>query len=61
MPRPSELAISTSALNRLVKEESSYRKELANQEARLKKLEQSDKADEDGNREYNLKQEVCDT
>ena len=62
MPRPSELAIHTAALTRLVKEESSYRKELAEQEARLKNLESGGgataEAEEEGNREFALRQEV---
>lgn len=56
MPPPSPLAIATSSLQRLVKEEASYYKELEKQEARLKKVEAS--TEEDENREYTLKQEV---
>lgn len=56
MPPPSPLAIATSSLQRLVKEEASYYKELEKQEARLKKIEES--TEEDENREYTLKQEV---
>ena len=52
---PSQLSIATSSLNRLVKEENSYHKELEQQQARLKKLEQPS-ADE--NAEYMIKQEV---
>ncbi|OBT75949.1 hypothetical protein VF21_05808 [Pseudogymnoascus sp. 05NY08] len=55
MPPPSPLAIATSSLQRLVKEEASYYKELEKQEARLKKIEES--TEEDENREYTLKQE----
>jgi len=55
MPPPSPLAIATSSLKRLVKEEASYYKELEKQEARLKKTQES--ADEDGNKEYSIKQE----
>ena len=54
MPR-SHLSIATSSLQRLVKEESSYHKELEQQEARLKKLE-SEPDEENG--EYMVKQEV---
>lgn len=56
MPPPSPLAIATSSLQRLVKEEASYYKELEKQQARLKKAEES--TEEDENREYTLKQEV---
>lgn len=55
---PSQLTIATSSLQRLIKEEASYHKELSQQEARLKKLE-SETGDE--NREYMIKQEVCHT
>lgn len=58
MAPPSPLAIATSSLVRLVKEEGSYHKELKSQETRLEKLLQNT-SDEDGNREYELKQEVC--
>jgi hypothetical protein len=57
MPPPSPLAIATSVVQRLVKEETSYHKELKSQEARLEKLVSSTEADE--NKEYQLKQEVC--
>jgi tubulin-specific chaperone A len=56
MPPPSPLAIATSVVQRLVKEETSYHKELKSQEARLEKLVSSTEADE--NKEYQLKQEV---
>lgn len=56
MAPPSQLTISTGAVQRLVKEESSYHKELKSQEARLEKLLGS--KDEDENAEYQLKQEV---
>jgi tubulin-specific chaperone A len=55
MPAPSKLAIATSSLQRLVKEEASYHKELAGHETRIAKLE-ADKSDE--NADYMLKQEV---
>ncbi|KAJ4347105.1 tubulin folding cofactor A [Didymosphaeria variabile] len=54
MPPPSKLAVATSSLARLVKEEASYYKEMEQQEARIKKLEAG--SDED-NAEYLLKQE----
>ena len=57
MPPPSPLAISCSSVQRLLKEESTYRAELASQERRLQKLE-SDDGEDDGNREYLIKQEV---
>jgi tubulin-specific chaperone A len=56
MAPPSQLTIATSSVQRLVKEEASYHKELTGQEKRLEKLLAS--TDEDENREYSLKQEV---
>lgn len=56
MAPPSQLAIATSALQRLVKEEASYEKELKGQETRLEKILST--KDEDENAEYKLKQEV---
>jgi tubulin-specific chaperone A len=56
MPPPSQLAIATSSVQRLVKEEASYYKELQQQEARLEKTQAS--KDEDENAEYQVKQEV---
>lgn len=55
MPPPSQLSIASSALQRLVKEEASYHKELEQQEARIAKLE---KETGDENAEFTLKQEV---
>lgn len=55
MGPPSQLAIATSAVNRLVKEEKSYREELKHQEASIAKLEQGGG---DENAEYTLRQEV---
>ena len=55
MPPPSKLAVATSSLGRLVKEEASYYKEMEQQETRIKKLEAG--SDEE-NAEYMLKQEV---
>ncbi|EMC96105.1 hypothetical protein BAUCODRAFT_34889 [Baudoinia panamericana UAMH 10762] len=52
---PSALAIATSSLNRLVKEEKSYHAELEQQKARITKLEQSGSGDE--NAEFTLRQE----
>ncbi len=62
MPAPSDLAIATKAVQRLVKDEKFYRAELVKQEARLKALEDEISAggpDLDPNAEYVLKQEVC--
>ncbi|KAJ9653880.1 tubulin folding cofactor A [Neophaeococcomyces mojaviensis] len=53
---PSQLQIATSVLQRLVKEEASYHKELESQQKRIADLEKSTD-DEDGNREFKLKQE----
>lgn len=60
MPPPSPLAIATSSINRLLKEELSYEKELTNQKARLAALQQSDSTNEDevGNAAFRLRQEV---
>ncbi|KAL3419215.1 tubulin-specific chaperone Rbl2 [Phlyctema vagabunda] len=55
MAPPSPLAIATGSVQRLVKEEGSYHKELASQETRLQKL--LDNTAEDENKEYLLKQE----
>jgi hypothetical protein len=61
MAPPTPLAIATQAVNRLVKEESYYHKEQANQEKRIKKLAEdieNNSPDLDSNAEYILKQEV---
>ena len=64
MGPPSQLSIATSSINRLLKEESSYRTELA---AQQKSVEQSqteagaggaEEGEEKGNREFSLRQEV---
>ncbi|KAG4414746.1 hypothetical protein IFR04_012133 [Cadophora malorum] len=55
MAPPTPLAIATSSLQRLVKEELSYEKELQGQEARLEKILAT--KDEDENAEYKLNQE----
>ncbi|PNP47486.1 tubulin binding cofactor A [Trichoderma gamsii] len=60
MPPPSPLVIATGAVNRLLKEEASYHKELEEQEAQLKAQEEKVKSgqeDEDGNATYILKQQ----
>ncbi|KAK7414312.1 tubulin folding cofactor A [Neonectria punicea] len=59
MPPPSQLAIATSSVTRLLKEEVSYHKELAQQEAQIKALQEkieSGQGNEDGNGEFMLKQ-----
>lgn len=58
MPPPSQLAIATSSLNRLVKEEASYHKEMEQQQASIAKLEQGSN-DEDENADFTLRQQVC--
>ncbi|KAI1335649.1 putative tubulin-specific chaperone Rbl2 [Xylariaceae sp. FL0016] len=62
MPTPSPLAIATQAVQRLVKEETYYQKELAQQSAKVAKLEAELKqagseTSQDGNAEFILKQE----
>ncbi|GIJ88505.1 hypothetical protein Asppvi_007429 [Aspergillus pseudoviridinutans] len=52
----SQLEIATSSVERLVKEEASYHRELQQQTERIQKLE-SQQAGDDENREYMLKQE----
>lgn len=56
MPPPSQLSIATSSVQRLVKEEASYHKELEKQLARLHNLKTNPDGDE--NAEFQLKQEV---
>ena len=58
MPPPSPLAIATSSINRLLKEESSYRTELSTQQQRLRNLEADTMNDDDGNRAFQIEQEV---
>ncbi|SLM36029.1 tubulin-specific chaperone rbl2 [Lasallia pustulata] len=65
MPPPTPLSIATSAVLRLVKEESSYRHELLQQESRVEKLQsrerkggdERDGDGDDGNAEWTLGQE----
>lgn len=59
MAPPSPLSIATSSVQRLVKEEASYHRELQQQEQRIQRLEAETGPDEDGNRQYALNQEVC--
>ncbi|EGX92070.1 tubulin-specific chaperone Rbl2, putative [Cordyceps militaris CM01] len=59
MPAPSPLAITTSSVQRLLKEEASYHKEVTDQEKTVKDLEaklQAGGADEDGNEAFMVKQ-----
>ena len=61
MPAPSQLSIATASLTRLIKEETSYHREHEQQQARISKLESSLQAGdtgEDGNAEFELRQEV---
>lgn len=63
MPAPSQLSIATSAVRRLLKEESTYHKELVTEEQKLKDLEQrveNGEENEDGNAEFILNQHVSD-
>ena len=57
MPPSSKLRVQTSALQRLIKEEASYHKELEQQESRITKLQSNPN---DDNAEYTLNQEVSD-
>ncbi|KIH91797.1 tubulin-specific chaperone Rbl2 [Sporothrix brasiliensis 5110] len=62
MPAPSDLAIATKAVERLVKEEAFYRAELAKQQERVRQLAAEiaaakDPSTLDGNAEFVLKQE----
>ena len=62
MPAPSQLSIATQSVQRLVKEETYYHKELASQKSRIDKLESDIKEggeDLDSNAAFVLKQEVC--
>ncbi|EQB54826.1 tubulin-specific chaperone Rbl2 [Colletotrichum gloeosporioides Cg-14] len=59
MAPPSQLTVATLSVTRLLKEEISYEKELIQQKAKVATLEaeiKEGKPDEDGNREYMLKQ-----
>ncbi|MCJ1450836.1 hypothetical protein MMC28_001170 [Mycoblastus sanguinarius] len=64
MPPPSPLAIATSSVSRLLKEESSYRTELSTQEQRIAQLQTgagagagTEEEDGVGNSEFWLRQE----
>lgn len=58
MPPPSQLSIATSSVNRLLKEETSYRTELEGQHKRLEALQSQTGDDEEGNRAWNIGQQV---
>lgn len=58
MAPPSQLSIATSSVLRLLKEEASYRTELEGQKKRLQTLETASGDDEEGNRAWNIGQEV---
>lgn len=59
MPAPTPLDVATQSVQRLVKEETSYHKELGSQKARVAKIESEISAGTgDENAEYILKQEV---
>ncbi|KAI4202740.1 MAG: hypothetical protein LQ350_002406 [Teloschistes chrysophthalmus] len=57
MPAPTPLAIATSSVQRLLKEEATYRTELESQEKRLRNLQSEQGGDEDGNRGFLIGQE----
>ncbi|KAI9701753.1 MAG: hypothetical protein M1836_001096 [Candelina mexicana] len=57
MAPPSPLSIATSSVQRLVKEEASYQTELQQQQSRIQKLQTSNGHEDDGNAEYQLRQE----
>jgi hypothetical protein len=60
MPAPTPLDVATHSVQRLIKEETSYHKELSGQQARVAKIESEIQAGTgDENAEYVLKQEVC--
>jgi len=62
MAPPSALSIATQSVTRLVKEESYYHKEQANQEKRIQKLQgdiDNNNPELDSNAPFMLKQEVC--
>lgn len=62
MPAPSQLAIATQAVTRLLREDISYQQELLQQQGKVTTLKaevDAGKPDEDGNRDHMLKQLVC--
>ncbi|EGU76014.1 hypothetical protein FOXB_13486 [Fusarium oxysporum f. sp. conglutinans Fo5176] len=60
MPPPSQLAIATSSVNRLLKEEASYHKEVEEEEAKVKALKEKidSGANDDENASFMLKQQT---
>jgi tubulin-specific chaperone A len=60
MPPPSQLAIATSSVNRLLKEEASYHKEVEQEEAKIKALKEKidSGVNKDENASYMLRQQV---
>lgn len=63
-PPPTPLTVQTSAITRLLKEQDSYKTELAAQEMRLQGMMrdgdgEEDEEGEEGNREWKVGQEVC--
>lgn len=56
MPAPSPLTIATSSVERLLKEEVSYHKEIEQQQTRIKRLESEDIGE---NADFQMKQEVA--
>lgn len=60
MPPPSQLVIATGSVNRLLKEEASYHKEVEEEEAKIKALKEKidSGANDDENASYMLKQQV---
>lgn len=60
MPPPSQLAIATGSVNRLLKEEASYHKEVEQEEAQVKALKEKidSGANDDENASFMLKQQV---
>ncbi|KAF4455462.1 tubulin binding cofactor A [Fusarium austroafricanum] len=59
MPPPSQLAIATGSVNRLLKEEASYHKEVEQEEAKVKALKEKidSGANDDENASFMLKQQ----
>ena len=64
MAPPTPLSVATNSITRLVKEEASYRTELASQQRRVQQLQQEAEGrgdgdgDDGGNAEFELRQEV---
>lgn len=56
---PSQLSIATSAVQRLLKEEASYRQEQSTQEKRLADMQALPSEKRDENWDFGVRQEVC--